>query len=141
MQSEDPEVTMEEVIVTVHRHNLAPLFRGFPWNYLPDAILEGSLGRALADDPEAPCVATLEAPRLQICIVGGDAGHPAARAYLEQRPTPSGLFCGAEGWEELLGEVHRGRVVSMERYAFTSQNLDLERLRSLRQPGTSGPQG
>lgn len=56
------KVRMHEVDVATLGQNVAPLLTRFSWNYLPDAILEGTLGHALADDPEAPNVAALEAP-------------------------------------------------------------------------------
>jgi GNAT superfamily N-acetyltransferase len=129
---------MHEIDVSKHRQNLDPLFQEFPWNYLPEAILDGTLGHALADDAESPHVAALEAPSLHLSIVGGDSEHPAARAYLAARPTPSALLCAAKGWEELLWELHPGRVVRTQRYAFASEPLDLDRLRSLCLPVPAG---
>ena len=113
------------------RKGLAGLFQDYTWNYLADAILEGTMGRALADDAEEPHVAVLQAPNLQLNIVGGDAGHPAAREYMEQLPKRSALFFGAEGWEELVQSMHGGKSIEMPRYAFTSEALDVEHLRSV----------
>ena len=113
------------------RKGLAGLFRGYTWNYLADAILEGAMGRAIADDADAPRVAVLQAPNLKLNIVGGDAGHPVAREYLEQLPKNSALFIGADGWAELVQSIHGSRTIEMPRYAFTSEALDLEHLRSL----------
>ena len=113
------------------RKRLAGLFRGYTWNHLADAILEGAMGQAIADDAEDPRVAVLQAPNLQLNIVGGDAGHPAAREYLEQLPKHSALFFGAEGWEELVQSIHGSKMIEMPRYAFISEALDLEQLRGL----------
>jgi GNAT superfamily N-acetyltransferase len=113
------------------RERLAPLFQGYVWNYLADAILEGVMGRAIADDADEPHVAVLQAPNLKLKIVGGDAGHPAAREYLDQLPKHSALFLGAEGWEDLVQSVHGSKMIEMPRYAFTSEALDPEYLRSL----------
>ena len=118
-------------IGTGDRKRLAGLFPGYVWNYLADAILEGTMGRAIADDAGDPHVAVLQAPNLQLNIVGGDAGHPAAREYLEQLPKHSALFLGADGWDELLKSIHGSKMIEMPRYAFTSEALDLEHLRGL----------
>ena len=120
------------------RKNLAGLFQGYVWNYLADAILEGTMGRAIADDAEEPRVAVLQAPHLKLNIVGGDAGHPAARKYLEQLPKHSALLFGAEGWPELVIRVHGGKLIAMPRFAFTSEALDIEHLREL---GSRVPDG
>jgi RimJ/RimL family protein N-acetyltransferase len=127
-----------KVIEKDKRPGLSKLFEGYEWNYLPDAILEGYLGRALADDEDDPQVAVLEASNLKLCIVGGDAGHPSAREYVEQLPTPAALIFASDGWEELVQEVHAGRLIDMPRYAFTSEKLDIEHLRRL---GSQIPQG
>ena len=113
------------------RGKLAGLFEGYIWNYLADAILEGAMGRAIADDADNPRVAVLQAPNLKLNIVGGDAGHPVARKYLEQLPKKSALFLGVEGWAELVQSILGSKTIEMPRYAFTSEALDQERLRSL----------
>jgi len=127
-----------KVIEQDKRTLLSKLFEGYKWNYLPEAILNGYMGRALADDEDNPRVAVLEASNLKVCIVGGDAGHPSAREYIEQLPTPSGLMFASDGWEKLVQEVHTGRLILMPRYAFTSEKLDIEHLRRL---GSRLPQG
>jgi hypothetical protein len=73
----------------------------------------------------------LQAPNLQLNIVGGDAGHPAALEYLKQLPKKSALFLGAGGWAELVQTILGSRTIEMTRYAFTSEALDLEHLRGL----------
>lgn len=114
-----------------NRKKLGGLFQAYTWNYLADAILEGTTGIALADNAGEPHVAVLELPNLQLCIVGGDAACPSARQYIEQIPKNTALFLGAEGWEELAHEVHGGKLIAMPRYAFTSEALDIEHLRGL----------
>lgn len=120
------------------RRSLAPLFQGFTWNHLPDAILDGTLGRAWVDDEEEPQVAVLEAPSLRLRILGGDAGHPAARRYVEGLPSLTALLCASEGWEPLLHQVHPGQLFAMTRYAFSSEALDPDHLREL---GAQIPEG
>lgn len=119
-----------EVVEKHKRIDLAPLFPDFHWNFLPTSILEGQIGQALADDLDDPKTAVLELPALKLSILGGDASGLAGREYLSCLPTPSGLFLAAEGWGELVEEVHPGKVWPMTRYAFTSENLDREMLQS-----------
>jgi len=114
-----------------NRGELSKLFPTYEWNYLADAIIEGSLGRAVANNVDDPQVAVLEAPKLKLSIVGGDARHPAAREYLKQLPRMAALFFGSDGWEDLVQSVHRGKLIEMPRYAFTSEALDIEHLREL----------
>jgi GNAT superfamily N-acetyltransferase len=113
------------------RKKLAGLFQAYTWNYLVDAILEGTTGHAIADNADDPQVAVLEIPNLNLSIVGGDAAYPSARQYIEQIPKNTALFLGAEGWEELVHNVHGGKLIEMPRYAFTSEALDIEHLRDL----------
>jgi RimJ/RimL family protein N-acetyltransferase len=120
-----------EVVEKDRRPRLSRLFEGYKWNYLPDAILDGYMGRALADNEDNPQVAVLEASNLKLGIVAGDASHPSAREYIERLPTPSGLIFASDGWEELVRKVHAGRLIYMPRYAFTSEKLDVEYLRRL----------
>jgi GNAT superfamily N-acetyltransferase len=114
-----------------NRQKLFRLFQAYEWNYLPDAILEGTTGRAIADDADDPHVAVLEASNPTLSIVGGDAGHPSARQYIEQLPKMTALFFGAAGWEDLVRRIHGGKLIEFPRYAFTSEALDIEHLREL----------
>jgi RimJ/RimL family protein N-acetyltransferase len=113
------------------RKRLSKLFQSYTWNYLPDAVLEGSMGEARVDDEATPHVAVLELPKLKLFIPGGDASHPAGRAYMENLPRIALLIFASEGWKALLEESHAGRFIGMQRYAFTSETLDHEHLRRL----------
>ncbi len=121
---------MKEVAVP-WRARLAPLFEAYRWNYLPQAVLEGTLGRALADDDAEPKVAVLEAPSLRLSIPAGDPRHPLAQAYLTGLRAPWALIYGSPGWEELASQCHAGKLVPMPRYAFSSERLDPGYLREL----------
>jgi hypothetical protein len=110
---------------------LAKLFQGYQWNYLPDAILDGHMGEALVDKEDNPQVAVLGLPKLKLFIPGGDAGHPSARKCIENLPRVSALIFASEGWEGLVQEIHSGKLITMTRYAFTSEKLDIEHLRQL----------
>lgn len=113
------------------RRSVSALFQDYKWNYLPDAILDGYMGEVLIDDEHNPRVAVLEIPKLKLFIPGGDAGHPAARTYMQNLPKVSALIFASAGWEELLKEIHAGKFIGMRRYAFTSEKLDVEYLRQL----------
>ncbi len=118
-------------IDTGKRGKLYRLFDDYEWNYLTDAILEGTVGRALADDADEPHAAVLEIPSLQLGIVGGDAAHPSARRYIEQIPKQTALLLASEGWEELVQSIHGSKLIPVPRYAFTSEALDVEQIRKL----------
>jgi hypothetical protein len=114
------------------RKTLSKLFQGYQWNYLPDAILDGYMGRALADDENNPQVAVLEAPSIHLGILGGDSSHPSAGKYIDHLAKFTALLWASEDWEELIENVHDGKLIKMPRYAFTSEKLDIEHLRKLR---------
>lgn len=111
------------------RKRLSGLFQDYNWNYLPDAVLDGYMGKAFADDEHNPRVAILEFPRLKLYVLGGDAGHPAAQKFIAQLSPIKALTFATDGWEELVRRVHAGKVIPLPRYAFTSENLNIERLR------------
>lgn len=122
-------------LIPVHdpdqRQRLAPLFHDYHWNYLPQAILEGQTGAAWVDTLNAPEVAVLTLPNLPLHILGGDAGSPAARLYLEGLPLYTALIYASPGWQELVEQVHAGQFERVTRSAFSSERLDpahLERL-------------
>ena len=89
------------------------------------------MGRALADDDAKPKVAILEVSRLKLSIAGGDPQRPLAQAYLDGLRGPWAMIFASPGWEELAARRHTGRLVTMPRYAFTSERLDVGRLREL----------
>ncbi|TAK11480.1 MAG: GNAT family N-acetyltransferase [Anaerolineae bacterium] len=112
--------------------DLTKFFPDSPSNFLATSILEGHMGQVLADDAQRPNVVVLTLPNIKYNILGGDAGHPAAREYLEKLPRLSPLFFGAPGWKELFISVHANKLVVRKRYAFSSQSLDPAHLRLLR---------
>jgi len=121
---------MEEVKEN-RNNNLRQLFPEYKGNYMADAILEGLMGKVLVNDKENPCVAALSLPQYKMHILGGDAKHPAAREFLAALPGFSTLFFGTPEWTKLLDQVHKGKVIVLKRYAFSSESLDLERLKQL----------
>lgn len=122
---------MEEIKQS-QNHNLRQLFPEHKWNYIADAILEGLMGKVLVNDKENPSVAALSLPQYKLHILGGDAKHAAAHDFLATLPGFSTLFFGMSGWSNLLDQVHKGKVIVLKRYAFSSENLDRERLKRLK---------
>jgi hypothetical protein len=114
------------------RRSLTGLFTDYKWNYLPDSVLDEYLGEALVDNVHDPQVAILTVPGLKLKIIGGNARLPIARTYIKELPYPTLLLFASAGWEKLVRDVHPGKVISMPRYAFTSESLDFEYLRELK---------
>jgi hypothetical protein len=115
-----------------NRKNLTSLFRDYKWNYLPDAILDGYTGIAYANEIDNPQVSILELPSSRICIAGGDPNHPAAREYFQQLSETKAFIFTNPAWETLAEEFHKGKLIRLHRYAFTSQALDKAHLQELK---------
>lgn len=116
------------------RKKAAPHFSNYKWNYLAEAILDGHHGEVRVDDIKQPNVSVLALPPLPLFFVGGDPSHPAARRFLKTLPPRSMLIFADqdEVWGNLCSELHGIKSFKANRYAFTSENLDIETLRSLR---------
>ena len=116
------------------RQRAAHLFSGYDWNYLAAAILEGHHGEVLADEPESPQIALLYLPNLGLQIVGGDPASPQAREFINGLPNRSFLFFADrhQEWAALGKQRFRSAFFETPRYAFTSESLDLEKIKVLR---------
>ncbi len=116
------------------RKKAAPLFENFKWNYMAQSILEGNHGEVSVDDPEQPNLAILYLPELRLGIVGGDPAHPAAEAYISGIKKRSFLMFADryEGWDALGKKYHDVAFFQVMRYAFTSENLNVDYLKTLR---------
>jgi hypothetical protein len=115
-----------------HLPDLSSYFLDYTWNYLPAAILEGQFGQVLVDDRQAPGSVILQIPRLRMNILGGRADIPAARHFLETALPYSSFFTASQAWRDLLRVSYPVRLQEILRYACSSENLQLERLRSFR---------
>jgi GNAT superfamily N-acetyltransferase len=118
-------------ITTDFRRKLAPLFHQYRWNYLADTVLDGIAGRSWGDDEENPQVGVLEFPNIRLIVIGGNPAHPAGHDFLVGLSDYSSIVFACPGWDDVLKGIHKKRLVELERYAFTSENLDIEHLRSL----------
>jgi len=118
-------------ITTDLRRKLAPIFRQYRWNYLADTVLDGITGRAWGDDEDYPQVGVLEFPNIRLFVVGGNPTHPSGYDFLVGLSDYSSIVFANPGWEDCLKSIHKKRLVELERYAFTSEKLDIEHLRGL----------
>ena len=120
------------------RSQFKDFFREYKWNYLAEAVLDGCMGVALVDDLEDPHIVVLHLPELELKILGGDAAQSSAREYIQGLPHATILIPSSSVWESLLKEEQAGKLIRMKRYAFSSENLREEHLRSL---GSQLPEG
>ncbi len=116
-------------IVPHKRDRLAPLFAGHRPSFLIDAVLQGHLGTAVADDENEPAVARLILA--DVVVFGGDAARPLARKLVEEMPSNKGIWPAPGGWRKLLFAVHGERLIRVKRHAFSAAELDVEYLRAL----------
>jgi hypothetical protein len=111
------------------RAGLVPLFARHRTTFLMDAVLEGHMGSAKADDVERPHVARLDLG--DVVMLGGDANHPLARHLVEGIPALRGIWPAPAPWLALLQAAHGRRLVPVTRYAFSDAALDPTYLRKL----------
>ncbi|HRF93584.1 MAG TPA: GNAT family N-acetyltransferase [Aggregatilineales bacterium] len=112
------------------RQQMADLFTGHNGDHMADAILDDYMGNAYMD-AEKPTFGILELPVVRVVFLGGDLTHPSAYTYLENLPKFSRLFVASPNFEKLAQKAHPGKWVCLERYAFSSENLDITKLREL----------
>lgn len=118
-------------IVTDRREKLAQLFPNHFGGYMGDAILDGYMGRALAD-AESPTCGVLELADVQIAILGGDLSHASVLEYLKNLSGIWALFMVSEEFAQVTKRIHVGKWVEMERYAFSTENLSIPTLEQLK---------
>jgi GNAT superfamily N-acetyltransferase len=110
---------------------LAPLFEDrVTLRAVVASVLEGRLGRAVADCATAPRVARLALGCY--AIFGGDPHHPAAAGLVRSVEPPVELLYPDRGdWRELLRREHPGRVSDRPMRAYLGDRAELERLAAL----------
>jgi GNAT superfamily N-acetyltransferase len=110
------------------RPQLRPLFVGFPGLHgCLHAALEGTMGRAWADDATNPSVARVH---LDFDCFAGDANSPAAEELVRSLdPLPSYLIVSNDGWPPLLRRVWGDKLGEHGRVAFQPGAWDHDRLR------------
>lgn len=113
------------------RHKLAGLFTGHLGGFMPHSVLDGSMGRAFADQENAQ-FAILELPKARVSILGGDSTHPLARQYLKTLPRFTQLFTASPNFAVLANNVHPGEWIELKRFAFSAKQLDIAKLRAFK---------
>ncbi len=109
------------------REPLRALFAGFPGLHgCIDAVLEGTMGSALADDARRPSVALVE---LDFHLLAGDAGSAAAEAAARALPRPASVVASSPAWELLLRRLFGDALTTHQRVAFQPGVWDHDRLR------------
>ncbi len=110
------------------REALRSLFAGFPGLHgCLDAALEGTMGRAWADDPSRPRVAMID---LDFSLIAGDPRAPGAEEVVRMFDPPWSLATSSAAWEPLLRRVWGERVRMRTRVAFRPGRWDRARQRS-----------
>lgn len=110
---------------------LTGLFEGYRiLRAVIDSVLEGRLGRAVADDDTVP-----HAARLDIgcyAIFGGDPSLPGAARLVREAPAPIELV-GPEdqAWRDLFVAIHGERLTDRPMRTFANHALDRGRLSAM----------
>lgn len=109
------------------REPLRPLFAGFPGLHgCLDAVLEGTMGTAHANDVLRPAVALLH---LDFHLLAGDPTAPAAEEAVRTLPQVATIVTSSGDWEPLLRRVWGDAFETRTRVAFQSGAWDRPRLR------------
>ncbi|MCH8814184.1 MAG: GNAT family N-acetyltransferase [Chloroflexi bacterium] len=117
------------------RAPLRPLFDGFVGLHgVIDAVLEGALGNAYADDPANPHVARLE---LDFNAIAGDPEAPAAADALRAL-APGEHLAIPESWTDLLVSVRGDDLQPYDRFVFSPGPWDRSTLAALRESLPTG---
>jgi GNAT superfamily N-acetyltransferase len=117
-------------LTKANRIRLARAFKGNKRVDLSiDCAIEGQMGKAFADDPQAP-----KAFKIQVgpfWYLAGDARSPGGyemmgdfRPYTLLMPSPG-------EWVDVAKEIHGERLAPFLRYSFSSKNLSVEHLSGL----------
>lgn len=117
-------------LTKVNRLRLARAFRHNPRvDYSLDCVLEGQMGQAFVDDPNAPTA--YRASIGPFWYFAGDAGSPGGRALLGEWPPYNLLMPSPPGWAAAAREMFGERLVAFPRYSFAADGLDETHLESL----------
>jgi len=107
---------------------VAPLFAAVPGLHgCLHAVLEGTMGRVLADSPTDPTVALAE---LDFWFCTGDPHAAGVDEVLRSIEMPASFVTDGSAWEAALLRVWGDALESRTRVAFAPGTWDRERLRS-----------
>ena len=93
-------------------------------------VLEDQMGAAFVDDDAAPQFFMIELDGFFIYLAGDFTGDPGAD-FLVQVPGGRMLMAGTAGWHDVVGQVYGERLVTIERYSFSSENLIRQNLEQI----------
>ncbi|MCH8994775.1 MAG: GNAT family N-acetyltransferase [Chloroflexi bacterium] len=109
------------------REPLRPLFAGFPGLHgCLDAVLEGTMGTARANDALRPVVALLQ---LDFHLLAGDPDAAGAEEAVRSLPQVASIVTSSADWEPLLRRTWGDALQTRSRVAFQSGAWDRPRLR------------
>ena len=109
------------------RDALRPLYEGFPGLHgCIDAALDGTMGRAWADDAARPTFAMVH---LEFFMLGGAPSAPDAEAAVRAIDRRGGIVAPDASWEPLLRRVWGERLQTYTRVEFGVGEWDRARLR------------
>ncbi len=120
--------------IDANRREVAgPLFARYRWNLLAEAILENAVvSEVQVDDAVNPQVGVLTLSQIGLSLVGGEAGHPAARRWVQAMAPWTAVVAASPGWDELVQESQGEKLRILPRWAFNSDGLDPARLAAFR---------
>jgi len=95
-----------------------------------DSVLEGRLGRAVADGETVPRTARLDIGCY--ALFGGDPSAPGAARLVREAPAPIELVGpDDQAWRDLFATIHGTRVSDRPMRTFANHALDRDRLRAM----------
>jgi GNAT superfamily N-acetyltransferase len=94
-----------------------------------DCALEGQMGTAFVDDPEAPTAFRIEQGPFR--YFAGDPRSRGGREMIERLEPHTLIVSSPPGWPEVAKEIHGEKLISMPRYSFSSERLSLEHVERL----------
>jgi RimJ/RimL family protein N-acetyltransferase len=123
-------VLTELPLTRANRILLARSFKNVPRVDMSiDCVIEGQMGRALADDGERPTAFKIEVGPFFYCA--GDARGAGGQALIAST-VPYTLFMpSAPGWIETAKQTFGERLIGFERYSFSAERVSAEQLQRL----------
>jgi len=118
-------------LISGNQTKLRGFFPDYTWNFVADSILEGCMGKILADNPDSPSTLILTIPQHKLFIVGGEADTSSAHMFLSTLPNFSTIIPGKQAWVQVLNELHKGKIFPKKRYAYESDQLQEARLEAI----------
>ena len=113
------------------------LFYGHLGGFIPDSILQGHMGRMVADQADKT-FAALELPEVKLTILGGHEESASTRTNIRQLKRNSPLIIASPIMRDFVYKFHAGKCVALERFAFSADSLRLAHLQGLKEKTPAG---